>query len=75
MQSVSARVSEISVQVAGVIDRQKKTEQDVSKIQKSIEAINENFVSDRDIKTFVIYKGQKFEADVAYNSIYRKWAW
>lgn len=72
MQLVTARVSEISVQVAGITDRQKKTEQDVKKIQKSIDVLNENFVSDRDVKTFVIYKGQKFEADVAYIDIYQQ---
>ena len=69
---VTAKVSEISVQIASVSDRQKKTEHSVQDIQKSIEAINENFVSDKDFKNFVIYKGQKFEADVAYIDIYQQ---
>lgn len=34
--------------------------------------LNENFVSDKDYKEFVIYGGQKFEADVAYIDIYRQ---
>lgn len=34
--------------------------------------LNENFVSDKDYKNFVIYKGQKFEADVAYIDIYQQ---
>ena len=69
---VTARVSEISVQMAGLSDRQKKTEQDVQKVQKSINILSENFVSDKDFKNFVIYKGQKFEADAAYIDIYQQ---
>ncbi len=72
MHLVNARVSEMSVQMAGIADRQKKTEQDVQRIQKSIDTINENFVSEKDFKNFVIYKGQKFEADAAYIDIYQQ---
>lgn len=32
----------------------------------------ENFVSEKDFKSFVIYKGQKFEADAAYIDIYQQ---
>ena len=72
MRLVTARVSEMSVQVAGLEDRQKNTEQKVEKIQKSIDVMNENFISDKDFKNFVIYKGQKFEADYAYVNIYQQ---
>ncbi|MGN0419063.1 MAG: ORF6N domain-containing protein [Acetatifactor sp.] len=72
MHLVSARVSEISVQMSNMADRQKKTEQDIQVIQKSIDTLNENFVSDKDFKNFIIYKGQKFEADAAYIDIYQK---
>ena len=72
MHLVSARVSEISVQMSNMADRQKKTEQDIQVVQKSIDTLNENFVSDKDFKNFVIYKGQKFEADAAYIDIYQK---
>ena len=72
MYLVSARVSEISVQMSNMADRQKKTEQDMQVIQKSIDTLNENFVSDKDFKNFVIYKGQKFEADAAYIDIYQR---
>ena len=72
MNLVTARVSEIAVQVAGVIDMQKRTDKNVSDIQKSIDSLNENFVSNKDYKNFVIYKGQKFEADVAYIDIYQQ---
>lgn len=34
--------------------------------------MNENFISDKDFKNFVIYKGQKFEADTAYIDIYQQ---
>lgn len=66
MRLVTAKVSEMSVQMATISDRQHKTEQNVEVIQKSIDTLNENFVSDEDFKNFVIYKGQKFEADAAY---------
>ena len=72
MHLVSARISEISVQMSNMADRQKKTEQDMQGIQKSIDTLNENFVSDKDFKNFVIYKGQKFEADAAYIDIYQR---
>lgn len=61
MHLVSARVSEISVQMSNIADRQKKTEQDIQVIQKNIDTLNENFVSGKDFKNFVIYKGQKQE--------------
>jgi len=72
MQLVTAKVSEISVQVAGISDWKKKTENDIVSIQKSIDTLNENFISEKDFKNFVIYKGQKFEADVAYIDIYQQ---
>ena len=72
MRLVTAKVSEMSVQMATISDRQHKTEQNVEDIQKSIDTLNENFVSDKDFKNFVIYKGQKFEADVAYIDIYQQ---
>lgn len=70
MHLVSARVSEISVQMFNMADKQKKAEQDIQGIQKNIDTLSENFVSDKDFKNFVIYKGQKFEADAAYIDIY-----
>lgn len=72
MKLVTAKVSEISAQVAGIVDWKAKTEQDVYNIHQSIDAINANFVSEKDFKNFVIYKGQKFEADVAYVDIYQQ---
>ena len=72
MRLVTAKVSEMSVQMASMSDRQKKTERDVLDIQKSIDKLNDNFVSEKDFKSFVIYKGQKFEADAAYIDIYQQ---
>ena len=72
MRLVTAKVSEISVQVANISDRQKKTENNIQDIQKSIDALNENFISEKDLKNFVVYKGQKFEADAAYIDIYQQ---
>ena len=72
MRLVTAKVSEISVQMVNMSDRQKRNEQDIAEIQQSIDAINENFISNKDFKNFVIYKGQKFEADLAYIDIYQQ---
>ena len=72
LRLVTAKVSEISVQVAGITDWKKKTENGIEDIQRSIDILNENFVSDKDFKNFVIYKGQKFEADAAYIDIYQQ---
>ena len=72
MRLVTAKVSEISVQVAGIVDWKNKTDNRIDSIQKSIDILNENFVSDKDFKNFVIYKGQKFEADAAYIDIYQQ---
>ena len=72
MNLVNARVSELSVQMAGMQDHQNKTDNSISKIQKSIDELSENFVSEKDFKNFVIYKGQKFEADAAYVNIYQQ---
>ena len=72
MRLVTAKVSDMSVQMAGFSDWKKRTEQDIEDIRKSIDTLNENFVSEKDFKSFVIYKGQKFEADTAYIDIYQQ---
>ena len=72
MNLVTAKVSELSVQMADVVDRQKQTEKSMEEIRKSIDVMNENFITEKDFKNFVIYKGQKFEADVAYIDIYQQ---
>ena len=50
----------------------KKTDESISKIEKRIDELSNNFISDAELKNLVIYKGQKFEADVAYIEIYQK---
>ena len=72
MRFLTAKVSEISVQVAGITDWKNRAEERFGSIQRSIDMLNENFVSDKDFKNFVIYKGQKFEADAAYIDIYQQ---
>ena len=72
LRLVTAKVSEISVQVAGIVDWKNKSEDRFDNIQKSIDALSENFVLEKDFKNFVIYKGQKFEADAAYIDIYQQ---
>ena len=59
-------------ELADVVDRQKQTEKSMEEIRQSIDVMNENFITEKDFKNFVIYKGQKFEADVAYIDIYQQ---
>ena len=72
MELLSSKVTEISVQTVGLIDKQKQTDQKVDLIQKNVEQLSENFISEKDVKNFVIYKGQKLEADIAYIEIYQQ---
>ena len=72
MELLSSKVTEISVQTATVIDKQKQTDQKVDLIQKNVEQLSENFITDKDKKNFVIYKGQKLEADIVYIEIYQQ---
>ena len=72
MELVATKVSEIAAKITGIEEKQKKTEQEVRIIQKNIDTLNENFISEKDIKNFVIYKGEKFEADLAYIDIYQQ---
>lgn len=62
---LKADVKEISV-------RQDQTDIQISEIRDSINKINENFVLNTELKNYVIYRNQKFEADKAYIDIYRK---
>ncbi len=61
----------ISEQNISLKEKQAQTDKEIKKIYDSISKINENFLDPTDIKNFVIYKGQKFEADVAYIDIYK----
>ena len=54
MELLSSKVTEISVQTAGLIDKQKQTDQKVDLIQKNVEQLSENFISEKDVKNFVI---------------------
>ena len=53
-------------------ERQDQTDTEIASIKKSITKISKSFTTDADFKSFVIYKGQKFEADKAYIDIYQK---
>lgn len=69
---LASKVSDISLQIAGFTDWKKKIDKDLKAKQNSIDILNQNFISDKDFKNFVIYKGQKFEADLAYIDIYQQ---
>ena len=52
-------------------ERLDKTDEQIAAIHENINKINENFVLDTELRNYVIYKGQKFEADKAYIDIYK----
>ena len=56
--------------VLTIAEKQQKNDAEIKKICENIDKINENFVNNTEFKNFVVYKGQKFEADVAYTDIY-----
>ena len=58
--------------VRQINSRQDATDTQIAAIHESINRINENFILDTEVKNYVIYKGQKFEADKAYIDIYQK---
>lgn len=70
MDLLSSKITEISVRTESLIDKQKQADQKFDLIQKNVEQLSENFISDKDVKNFVICKGQKLEADIAYIQIY-----
>ncbi len=57
--------------VLSLSEKQNKTNEEIRKIYESIDKINENFIQQKSIKDIIIYKGQKFEADLAYTDIYK----
>lgn len=70
MNMLSARVSEIAIQTAYNKDYQNSVALNIKNIQEQIDVLSENFISERELKNYVIYKDHKFEADVAYIDIY-----
>lgn len=60
------------IDTKSIVARQDEMENQIAAIHERINKINENFVQDTEIKNYVIYKGQKFEADKAYIENYKK---
>lgn len=69
---VSAKVTELSVDMSDMKAWKSKTVEEVKELRDSINVLSENFVSEKDFKEYVIYKNQKFEADAAYIDIYQQ---
>lgn len=55
-----------------VSEYKKETDDKIQSIEKKIDEISNNFISEEDLKNLVIYKGEKLEADIAYIKIYRQ---
>lgn len=72
MNLISSRVSNLSIELSSFADSQKKADKWIEEIKKDIDILSDNFITEKDIKNYVIYKGQKFEADLAYISLYRQ---
>lgn len=58
--------------VGTITERQDRMEKKVDSIEKDVVTLADNFITDKDKKNFVIYRGQKFEADAAYIDIYQQ---
>ena len=62
----------LTAKVGSITERQDRMEKKVEFIQKDVTILADNFITDKDKKDFVIYKGQKLEADIAYIEIYQQ---
>ncbi|MGN0279361.1 MAG: ORF6N domain-containing protein [Lachnospiraceae bacterium] len=62
----------LTAKVGTITERQDRMEKKVDSIQTDVTILADNFITDKDKKTFVIYKGQKLEADIAYIEIYQQ---
>ena len=62
----------LTAKVGTITERQDRMEKRVEFIQKDVTILADNFITDKDKKDFVIYNGQKLEADVAYIEIYQQ---
>ena len=62
----------LTAKVGAITERQDRMEKRVEFIQKDVTILADNFITDQDKKDFVIYKGQKLEADIAYIEIYQQ---
>ena len=62
----------LTAKVGTITERQDRMEKKVEFIQKDVIILADNFITDKDKKDFVIYKGQKLEADIAYIEIYQQ---
>ena len=62
----------LTAKVGTITERQDRMEKKVVFIQKDVTILADNFITDKDKKNFVIYKGQKLEADIAYIEIYQQ---
>lgn len=61
----------VSEDIRKLKERQDRTDVEIASVKKSITKISKNFITEADLKNYVIYKGQKFEADNAYIDIYQ----
>ena len=62
----------LTAKVGTITERQDRMDKKVEFIQKDVTILADNFITDKDKKDFVIYKGQKLEADIAYIEIYQQ---
>ena len=69
---IGLKLAELSIDMADVKEWRQKTDKNIELMQNSIDTLSDNFISEKDFKNFVIYKNQKFEADVAYIDIYQQ---
>ena len=63
--------SDIIMRLSKDINELKETTKDIKEIKEKIEKVMDNFIDPNTYKEFLILKGQKIEANIAYQTIYK----
>lgn len=51
---------------------EQRIDKQISDIKDELHTVSDNFINEQNLKEFIIFKGQKFEADILYIDIYKK---
>ena len=69
MNAISAHLSYLKGHVSSF---EQRVDKEISNIKSGLQELKSNFVNEQNLKEFIIFKGQKFEADMLYIDIYKK---
>ena len=69
MNAIFAHLSYLKGHVSSF---EQRVDKEISNIKSGLQELKSNFVNEQNLKEFIIFKGQKFEADMLYIDIYKK---